>query len=182
MSFAENLKQIRTERHLSQEELAELLDVSRQAVSKWESGQGYPETETLLRLAGRLNLSLDSLMRAEIPREAAQQNPAAAGVITITSPHENVIAACCKVISSPPMRGGKAAPQYALFGVSAGAASFWGEPNTFLGWYADYQQISREITEISRAITAGLPAYTLQYSARTRRRWASVKIIGDPDT
>lgn len=37
MSFAENLKQIRKEKQLSQEELAEMLDVSRQAVSKWES-------------------------------------------------------------------------------------------------------------------------------------------------
>ena len=38
MSFSENLKQIRKEHQLSQEELAELLDVSRQAVSKWEQG------------------------------------------------------------------------------------------------------------------------------------------------
>ena len=38
MSFAENLKQIRKDRQLSQEELAELLDVSRQSVSKWEQG------------------------------------------------------------------------------------------------------------------------------------------------
>ena len=38
MSFAENLKQLRKERMLSQEELAEMLDVSRQAVSKWELG------------------------------------------------------------------------------------------------------------------------------------------------
>ena len=38
MSFAENLKQLRKERQLSQEELAEMLDVSRQAVSKWELG------------------------------------------------------------------------------------------------------------------------------------------------
>ena len=49
MSFSENLKQIRKEHHLSQEELAELLDVSRQAVSKWEQGQGYPEVEKLLK-------------------------------------------------------------------------------------------------------------------------------------
>ena len=38
MSFAENLKQIRKEKQLSQEELAEILDVSRQAISKWEQG------------------------------------------------------------------------------------------------------------------------------------------------
>ena len=36
MSFADNLKQLRKEKQLSQEELAEILDVSRQAVSKWE--------------------------------------------------------------------------------------------------------------------------------------------------
>ena len=46
MSFAENLKQLRKKNHLSQEELAEILDVSRQAVSKWEQGAGYPETES----------------------------------------------------------------------------------------------------------------------------------------
>ena len=40
MSFAERLKQIRKEKGLSQEDLAELLDVSRQAVSKWEQGAG----------------------------------------------------------------------------------------------------------------------------------------------
>lgn len=38
MSFAENLKSIRKQRNITQEELAELLDVSRQAVSKWETG------------------------------------------------------------------------------------------------------------------------------------------------
>lgn len=38
MSFAKNLKQLRKEKHLSQEELAEILDVSRQAISKWEQG------------------------------------------------------------------------------------------------------------------------------------------------
>ena len=62
MSFSENLKQIRKEHHLSQEELAELLDVSRQAVSKWEQGQGYPEVEKLLLISQELNNSLDELM------------------------------------------------------------------------------------------------------------------------
>lgn len=42
MSFSENLKQFRNEKQLSQEELAEMLGVSRQAVSKWEQGIGYP--------------------------------------------------------------------------------------------------------------------------------------------
>ena len=54
MSFSENLKQIRGEHNLSQEELAELLDVSRQAVSKCEQGQGYPEVEKLLLISKKI--------------------------------------------------------------------------------------------------------------------------------
>ena len=62
MSFAENLKQLRKDKHLSQEELADILAVSRQAVSKWEQGIGYPEVETLLLLSNKLHISLDSVM------------------------------------------------------------------------------------------------------------------------
>ena len=43
MSFGENLQRLRKQHQLSQEGLAELLGVSRQAVSKWELGEGYPE-------------------------------------------------------------------------------------------------------------------------------------------
>ena len=43
MSFAENLKQLRKDKHLSQEELADLLAVSRQAGSEWWEGIGLPE-------------------------------------------------------------------------------------------------------------------------------------------
>ena len=74
MSFSENLKQIRKEYHLSQEELAELLDVSRQAVYKWEQGQGYPEVEKLLLLSTKLNISLDALMSVEINGSTATKN------------------------------------------------------------------------------------------------------------
>lgn len=61
MGFSDNLKGIRNKRNITQEQLAELLSVSRQTVSKWESGIGYPETETLLYLAKELNVSLDYL-------------------------------------------------------------------------------------------------------------------------
>ena len=92
MSFSENLKQIRKEHHLSQEELAELLDVSRQAVSKWEQEQGYPEVEKLLLLSKKLNISLDALMSNEISCDHSPKGANVTGSIVITSPHENVIA------------------------------------------------------------------------------------------
>ena len=177
MSFSENLQIIRREHQLSQEELAELLGVSRQAVSKWEQGQGYPEVEKLLLLSSKLNISLDALMSVEINRDAGVKNENKSGLIVITSPHENVIAACCKVAASGKMHGRKGSPKYALFGVDRGGSNFWGEPTTFLGWYANQELISKEIKEIHNAISQGIQTYTLQYSAKTQRRWTSVKII-----
>ena len=177
MSFSENLKQIRKEHHLSQEELAELLDVSRQAVSKWEQDQGYPEVEKLLLLSNKLNVSLDALMGVGMHCDTGEKNENRSGLIVITSLHENVIATCYKVTASGKMRGGKASPQYALFGVDRGGSNFWGEPTTFLGWYASEEQISKEIAQIHNAISKGIPTYTLQFSAKTQRRWASVKIV-----
>lgn len=181
MAFAENLKQIRKEKGLSQEELAELLDVSRQAVSKWEQGLGYPEVEKLLYLSHTLHISLDSLMAAEIAGEPPAGNFADStkitGQVLITAPHENVIANCYKVLSTQKLRARKGSPQFALFGVGMGGTSFWGEPTTFLGWYADDEQISKEISGIQQAIAQGIPTYTLQYSVKVERHWLRMKIL-----
>ena len=177
MSFAENLKQLRKDKQLSQEELAEILDVSRQAVSKWEQGIGYPEVEKLLLLSNKLNVSLDYLMATEISQQTANNKGDVSGRLTITSPHENVIATCYKVLSSGKMHGGKFSPQYALFGANNGIAAFGNEPTTFLGWYADKEQITKEISEIHNAIVNGTATYVLKYSAKTERKWTKIKII-----
>ena len=176
MSFAENLKQLRKEKQLSQEELAEILDVSRQAVSKWEQGIGYPEVEKLLLLSSKMNISLDHLMATEIAQESTTQKQRVTGKITITSPIERVIATCHKVVSSQKMSGGKSSPQYALFGKSEGNGYFGEEPSTFLGWYATEADISKEITEIHDAIVHGIGTYTLQYNVRTKKRLLGIKI------
>ena len=176
MGFAENLKQLRKEKQLSQEDLAEILDVSRQAVSKWEQGIGYPEVEKLLLLASKLNISLDSLMATGITQESTTKRQNFTGIITLTSPIEHVIATCHKVISSQKMSGGKSSPQYALFGKSEGKGMFGEEPTTFLGWYANENDISKEITEIHDAIVNGVATYTLKYSIRTRKRLFGIKI------
>ena len=177
MSFAENLKQLRKEKQISQEELAEILDVSRQAVSKWEQGIGYPEVEKLLLLSGKLNISLDSLMATEITQESNTKKQNVTGKITITSPIERVIATCHKVVSSQKMSSGKSSPQYALFGKIEGNGIFGEEPTTFLGWYADKEQITKEISEIHNAIVNGTATYVLKYIAKTERKWMKVKII-----
>ncbi len=177
MGFAENLRELRKERGLSQEDLAELLDVSRQAVSKWEQGMGYPEVETLLLLAGKLKVSLDSLMAVEIAKEGREEKSPITGTILISSPHENVVVSCYKVGTSGRMLGGEGSPQYFLFGVSSGGASFWGEPTTFLGWYADKEQITKEVEEIRQALFQGEQTYQLKYSMKTERRWGRIKQV-----
>ena len=176
MSFAEKLKQLRKEKQLSQEELAEILDVSRQAVSKWEQGIGYPEVEKLLLLSSKLSVSLDSLMETEIAQKTKPQMQDVTGTITITSPIERVIATCHKVMSSQKMSDGKSSPQYALFGKSEGTGMFGDEPTTFLGWYADENDISKEITDIHDAIVNGVATYTLKYNVRTKKRLLGMKI------
>ena len=173
MSFAENLKQIRKENYLSQEELAELLDVSRQAVSKWEQGMGYPEVEKLLLLSSKLHVSLDALLSTEFAGSEGAKPANVTGTIVITSPSENVITTCYKVRVSRAM-GGKRSPKYALIGVDRGGSSFWGESSTMLGWYADQESVAKEMEAIQAAISQGLPMYTLQFSVKTEsRRWGS---------
>ena len=63
MKFHEKLQKLRKEKGLSQEGLAEVLAVSRQAISKWESGQSYPETEKLIALSEIFGVTLDSLIK-----------------------------------------------------------------------------------------------------------------------
>lgn len=62
MTLSEKLYMLRKKRGLSQEQLAEQLNVSRQAISKWESGQSTPETEKLLATAKFFQVSLDYLL------------------------------------------------------------------------------------------------------------------------
>ncbi len=66
MLFADRLQNLRKSKGLSQEKLAEKCNVTRQAVSKWETGFGYPETEKLLILCEILDVDLDYLMRDKI--------------------------------------------------------------------------------------------------------------------
>lgn len=66
MAFSENLQYIRSREHVTQEQLAEQLDVSRQSVSKWESGSSFPEMDTLLRLCELYHVNLDTLLRGSV--------------------------------------------------------------------------------------------------------------------
>lgn len=168
MSFGENLQTIRKKNHLSQEGLAEMLGVSRQAVSKWELGEGYPEVDKLLLLSQKLNVSIDSLLSGEDASPASGDGKPSEK-IRIVSPHEGVIVNASKVMRSQQFKGGKNSPKFALYASEGKDLSLWGAQNTFLAWYRNLEDVTREIAEIQTALDAGAASYTLQYSVKCKQ-------------
>ena len=65
MEFHEKLRELRKSRGLTQEELAEALYVSRTAVSKWESGRGYPSIDSLKEISKYFSVTIDDLLSGE---------------------------------------------------------------------------------------------------------------------
>lgn len=66
MSLGQNLQFLRKRDNITQEQLAESLDVSRQSVSKWESDTSYPEMEKLIQLSNLFHCSLDDLIQKDV--------------------------------------------------------------------------------------------------------------------
>ena len=73
MEFNEKLQELRKSKGLTQEELAETLFVSRTAVSKWESGRGYPSLESLKQISRFFAVSIDELICPEEILSAAEE-------------------------------------------------------------------------------------------------------------
>lgn len=66
MSFRANLQYLRAQRNMPQEQLAMLLGVSRQAISKWESEKAYPEMDKLLMICDLFGCTLDDLVLGDV--------------------------------------------------------------------------------------------------------------------
>lgn len=73
MEFNEKLQELRKRRGLTQEELAEALYVSRTAVSKWESGRGYPSIDSLKAIAKYFSVTIDDLLSGDAVISIAEQ-------------------------------------------------------------------------------------------------------------
>ncbi len=72
MSFRNNLQHLRAERNMTQEQLAMLLGVSRQSVTKWEAERSYPEMDKLLKMCQLFDCTLDDLVQGDLTSHAAQ--------------------------------------------------------------------------------------------------------------
>ena len=71
MTFSEKLTGLRRKSGMSQEQLADRLGVTRQSVSKWENDASVPDLEKLVKLSGVFGVSLDELVKGEVPDSAA---------------------------------------------------------------------------------------------------------------
>ena len=74
MALSENLPYLRTRQNMTQEQLAEKLEVSRQSVSKWESGASYPEMETILKLCDLFHIDMDTLLRGSAEQSLSEDS------------------------------------------------------------------------------------------------------------
>ena len=72
MTFGENLQFLRKRGGLTQEDLAEKMEVSRQSVSKWESNSAYPEMDAILRLCDLFGVDMDTLLRGDVQTALAE--------------------------------------------------------------------------------------------------------------
>ncbi len=175
MDFGEKLRLVRTDRNITQEGLAELLSVSRQAVSKWESGMAYPETEKLILLSKELGVSLDYLLLNEETgtdkneKKTNEIRPIVisnSGKIMILNHDKSQTILCQSVNYSKILSPAEQEPPYILSGVDK--ITFWGPHSNILGWYETEEDVKKEMDCICKAIAEGKLSYELQYCARVQ--------------
>lgn len=180
MSFSTNLKALREEKKISQEQLAELLNVSRQAVSKWETDGGYPETEKLIQIAQKLDVSLDSLLLDQQLIDGSGNDLKNDSVvfpvnrtISIKSKDGKFIDAFYKFRIRKIILAKKEGPNCLLCGTNS---SFFlgGDNSVEMGYYDTYEDAHKELSEIYKAMQNGADMYQLVYTTDAKPRWFTV--------
>ncbi len=109
MKFGDNLKLLRKNKKMSQEELAEKMNVSRQSVSKWETGEAYPEINNILQLCKVFNCKINDLvndsiidmdeMDEEVKTSAVKFKESKQRKVKGISKAVSIIASICRVVT-----------------------------------------------------------------------------------
>ncbi len=194
MTTGSKISKLRKENNYTQEQLAVMLGVSRQAISKWENDVAYPETDKILKLSELFGCSTHYIVYAAPKKEGVCDKCGSAlilrdddnlesevpsgcqppGNIMISSFDNKSVVACQNVQCSKILFAREDEPKYILYGTDG--VSFWGRHNTTLGWYKSLEEVQREISEITEAIGQGKPSYKLKYAAEIE----FVGIFGQP--
>lgn len=75
MTIGEQIQNLRIQKGLTQERLAEMLEVSRQSISKWELGQAVPDVDKIIRMSKLFDVSTDTILLRNAPDETVNKNP-----------------------------------------------------------------------------------------------------------
>ncbi len=166
MSFGNNLRLVRKEKGITQDQLSEMLNVSRQAVSKWESDNGYPETDKLVLISKKLGVSIDYLMDNVAPGEKKESEEIAVApvnekTIQISTYDGSQVIKCLRVQYSKITFPAKNEPPYILQAVDH--IGFFGPHTVILGWYENEESVKMEMEEILSAMNEEKNMYKLQY-------------------
>ena len=98
MKFGDNLRQIRKSKKMSQEELAEKVNVSRQSVSKWENGESYPEMNNILELCKIFNLKINDLVHTDMSDISSLDEEIVMNVVKYNEEKQSQVKRVCNII------------------------------------------------------------------------------------
>jgi len=99
MKFGDNLKTIRKSKKMSQEQLAEKVNVSRQSVSKWENGEAYPEMNNILQLCKIFNCKINDLVHTDMSDISSLDEEIIMNVVKFNENKQNQVKSLSNVIS-----------------------------------------------------------------------------------
>ena len=99
MKFGENLKKIRKNKKMSQEQLAEKMNVSRQSVSKWENSEAYPEMNNILELCKIFNCKLNDLVHSDISDINSLDEEIVMNIVKFNEKKQNEVKTLSNIIS-----------------------------------------------------------------------------------
>lgn len=139
MSFRDNLQYLWAQRNFTQERLAMLLGVSRQAISKWESGKAYPEMDKLLMICDLFGCTLDDLVLGDVraPRSVPDATPEPSDGMGAAGLPEAERGICNGGLASDATSSNTAAKQSAAYGLS---------PNVSVGQQAVSVALPEDLT------------------------------------
>jgi transcriptional regulator with XRE-family HTH domain len=169
--FSERLQSLRKEHGISQEELSEVLDVSRQSISKYENGTAQPSFEKLIVLSKYFNVTIDDLLGNTKWRPAEKTlviKNADSNRILIKSKIDGKVSSFYKFIVSPIFGKKEYHPEVLMMGVDG--HSFWGDSAVSLAWYATKEDYEKEVNEIMKAIALGETSYDLKYYVDIKKK------------
>ncbi len=91
MTLGKQITQLRKQKKMSQEDLADAMQISRQAISKWENDQSNPDTENLIRLAAILEVDVNDLIGNQLPENALHTQQSAGRLHRLAFPTMSVL-------------------------------------------------------------------------------------------